>query len=77
MGLNGTIAPPFLTSAMYGGEWPASLPIRFILRGKSSGTHWIGGWVSPNVCLDTAEEKKMFFQCWGSKHCRLARTPSL
>jgi hypothetical protein len=31
------IAPPFLTSALDGGEWLASSPCRF-----TPGTHWIG-----------------------------------
>jgi len=33
----------FLTSALDGGEWSASLPGHFIPGMKASGTHWIGG----------------------------------
>jgi hypothetical protein len=32
---SGGIVPPFLTSALDGGEWPALLPCRFTLRGKT------------------------------------------
>jgi hypothetical protein len=32
----------FLTSALAGGEWLASRPVRF-----TPGTHSIGGWVGP------------------------------
>jgi hypothetical protein len=32
---SGGIAPPFLTSAVDGGEWSASRPGRFIARGRS------------------------------------------
>jgi hypothetical protein len=32
-----------LTSALFGGEWSASLPGRFTARGRVPGTHWIGG----------------------------------
>jgi hypothetical protein len=40
---NGGIAPPFLTSAVDGDEWSDSNP-----RGKSPGTHWIGGCTKSN-----------------------------
>jgi hypothetical protein len=36
----------FLTSALDGGEWSASLPDRFTPRERAFGTHWIGGWIS-------------------------------
>jgi hypothetical protein len=45
---NGGIAP-FLTSALHGGEWSASLPGRFTPRERAPGTHWIGGWVGPRA----------------------------
>jgi hypothetical protein len=47
----------FLTSALDGGEWSASLPGRFISRGRSTGTHWIGGWVGPRAGLDVMLEE--------------------
>jgi hypothetical protein len=40
-------APPFLTSALDGGEWSASRPDRFTPGERSPGTHWIGGLVGP------------------------------
>jgi hypothetical protein len=34
-----------LTSALVGGEQSASIPGRFTLGERASGTNWIGGWV--------------------------------
>jgi hypothetical protein len=42
----------FLTSALVGGEWSASLPARFTPGEKPSSIHWIGGWVDPRAPLD-------------------------
>jgi hypothetical protein len=42
------IAPPFLTSALDGDDQSASRPYRF-----TPGTHWMGGWLSPRVGLNT------------------------
>jgi len=36
-----------LTSALYGGEWSASRPIRFTPRERTPGTHWIGAVWAP------------------------------
>jgi hypothetical protein len=33
-----------LTSALYGSEWSASRPGRFIPRKRAPGTNWIGDW---------------------------------
>jgi hypothetical protein len=41
----------FLTSALVGGEWSASLPGRF-----APGTHWIGSLVDPGAGLDDVEK---------------------
>jgi hypothetical protein len=41
---NGGITPPFLTTALNGGEWSASRLCRFTPGERASGTHWIGGW---------------------------------
>jgi hypothetical protein len=49
----GGIAPPFLTSALDGGECLALRPGRF-----TPGTHWIGGWVGPITGLDDVEKIK-------------------
>jgi hypothetical protein len=42
-----------LTWALVGGEWPASLPGRFISGEKASGTRWIGDWVGPRAVWPT------------------------
>jgi hypothetical protein len=46
-----------LTSALDGGEWPASRPGRFTRREIATGTRWIGGWVSPRAVLDAVVKK--------------------
>lgn len=50
-------AVPFLTSALNGGEWPASHPGHLNTREKATGTHGIGGWLGARACLDIFEEK--------------------
>jgi hypothetical protein len=45
----------FLTSALVGGDWPASCPGRFILEERVPGTPWIGDWVDPRTGLDNVE----------------------
>jgi len=40
--MSGDIVPLFLTSALDGGELPASRPGRLIPGKMSPGTHWIG-----------------------------------
>jgi hypothetical protein len=49
-----SIAPPFLTLALDGGECSASCPGRFTL-----GTHWMGSWVGPRTGLDAVEVRKI------------------
>jgi hypothetical protein len=56
---NGGTAPRIFTSALDGGEWSASCPGRFILRKRSHGTNWIGGWVGPRACVDTVSKRKI------------------
>jgi hypothetical protein len=46
---SGYIAPPFLTAALDGGEWPAPRPGRFI-----PGAHWIEG-----AGLDVMEKREI------------------
>jgi hypothetical protein len=41
-----------VTSAIDGGEWPASHPGRFTFRERAPGKRWIGGWVGPRAVLD-------------------------
>jgi hypothetical protein len=48
----------FLTSALVGGEWPASRPCRFTPGERAPDTHWIGGWVDPRAGLDDVEKRK-------------------
>jgi hypothetical protein len=48
----------FLTSAVTGGEWPASRPGRFTPGERAPGTHWIRGWVDPRAGLDDVEKRK-------------------
>jgi hypothetical protein len=47
------MAPPFLTSALDGGEWSALRPGEI-----PPGTHWIGDWVGPRAGLDAVEKRK-------------------
>jgi hypothetical protein len=49
----GGIAPPFFTSALDGGEWPASRTGRFLPCEAPPGTNWIGGCVRSRADLDS------------------------
>jgi hypothetical protein len=49
----------FLTSAVAGGEWPASPLGRFTPEEIAPGIHWIGSWVDPRAGLYDVE--KTFF----------------
>jgi hypothetical protein len=49
---SGDIAPEFLTSALDGGEWSVSRPVRFISGERFPGNHWIWDWVGPRAGLD-------------------------
>jgi hypothetical protein len=52
-----------MTSALDGGEWSASRPGRFTLKERAPGTHWIGGWVGPqlHVCGNSFSENEVGF----------------
>jgi hypothetical protein len=50
--------PPFLTSALDGGDWSASCPRRFIPKEIASGIHWIGRCVDPRAGLNFTEKRK-------------------
>jgi len=50
-------AVPFLTSALNGGERPASHPGHLNPTEKATSTHGTGGWVGARACLDILEEK--------------------
>jgi hypothetical protein len=43
----------FLTSALDGGEWLRHTPAAIYPRGRTPGTHLIGGWLGPRAGLDT------------------------
>jgi hypothetical protein len=49
----------FLTLALNGGEWSASLPSHFTPRERAPGTHWIGSWVDPRASLDVVVRRKI------------------
>jgi hypothetical protein len=48
----------FLTSALIGGEWSASRPVRFTPAERAHDTHWIGGWVDARAGLEYLEKLK-------------------
>jgi len=52
-----------LTSALYGGEWFASRPGRFIPRERALGTHWIGVWVGSRAGPDMVVKRKILSSC--------------
>jgi hypothetical protein len=56
-------APPFLTSALDGGEWSASGPCRFTPGKGASSTHCIGGWVGPRAGMNVMEKRNISCPC--------------
>jgi hypothetical protein len=56
---NGSIAPPFLTLALDGGEWSASCSCHFPPSATAPSTQWIGGWEGPRASLDAMEKRKI------------------
>jgi hypothetical protein len=48
----------FLTSALDGSEWSASLPGRFTPGERALSTHWIGRWVGHREFLDDVVRTK-------------------
>jgi hypothetical protein len=67
---SGRIAPPLLTWTLYGIEWSASRPCRFI-----PGTHWIGC-MCPRADLGAVEKRKIL-DFWESNPGRPVRRPLL
>jgi hypothetical protein len=49
----------FLTSALAEDEWSTLRSGLFTPRETASGTHWIGGWVSPRTGMDAVARKKI------------------
>jgi hypothetical protein len=41
-----------VTTAIVGGEWPASRPCRLTLGERASGTHWLAAWVDHRAGLN-------------------------
>jgi hypothetical protein len=58
-------APPFLTSALDGGEWSAPCPCHFTPR-ETARTHCIGSWVGRRGGLDFKEKGNISFPYWES-----------
>jgi hypothetical protein len=67
----------FLTSALVGGEWSASRPVRFNPGERATGAHWIGSRVDPRAGLNYVE-KRQFLTLPGLELWPLSRqAPSL
>jgi hypothetical protein len=49
----------FLSSALFGGEWSASLPGCFTPRKEPQGTHWTGSCMGPRTGLENAKRRKI------------------
>jgi hypothetical protein len=62
-GGGGSIAPPFLTSALDGGKWRASCPWVFTPGERALCNQCIGGLVDPRAGLDVIEKRKISFLC--------------
>jgi hypothetical protein len=71
-----SIAPPFLISACFGGDWSAPRPGRFTPGQRAAGTPWMGGRMGPRGGLDTMEKIKSFL-CRESNPGRPACASSL
>jgi hypothetical protein len=56
---SGGIAPCILNLPLFGGEWSASRPCRFIPGDRAPGTHWIGGWMGPQKWSGLRREEKI------------------
>jgi hypothetical protein len=52
---------PFLTSALFEGEWSTSHRGRFTTGEKVSESYGIGGCVGPRARTDVMEERKIIF----------------
>jgi hypothetical protein len=49
----------FLTSALVGSEWSASLLGRFTAGVIVRRTHWVGGWMGPRTGLEDVVRRKL------------------
>jgi hypothetical protein len=68
--------PPFLTSALDGGQWSASCPGLITRRQIGPGTHRKGDWAGPRTGLDVVEKRKIL-SCLELNQGRPARSLSL
>jgi hypothetical protein len=66
-GVEVRIAPPFLTSALDGGEWSASRPYRFNQEDRTTGPHWIEACAGPRAGLDAMKMRKEFLTHAGNR----------
>jgi hypothetical protein len=66
-----------LTSALDGGEWPASLSGRFTPRERAPSVHWIGGRVGLEGDLDVVDKRKISCTCCESNPGRPARIENM
>jgi hypothetical protein len=60
---SGGVAPPFLTSALDGGEWSASRHGHFTPGERAPNTHCIGGWMGTRAGLDALTQRKISCPC--------------
>jgi hypothetical protein len=56
---SGGIAPLFLTSALGGGEWPASHTRCLTPGERAPSNNWFAGWVSSIADVDAVEKRKI------------------
>jgi hypothetical protein len=61
------------TSALGGGEWSASRPVRALPRGKGPLYPWVG----PTAGLDAEDRRKILCLCRGSNPGRSVRSQTL
>jgi hypothetical protein len=74
---SGGIAPPFLNSALDGGEWSVSRSSRFTPGERVPSSHSIGGWVGLRSGPDAVAYRKMSCPYRGSNPGSPVRSPSL
>jgi hypothetical protein len=55
---SGCIDPRFLDLGPSWRSVVSFMPFRFTSEERASGTHWIGGWLSPRACVDDVGKRK-------------------
>jgi hypothetical protein len=73
---SGSIGPPFMTSALDGGEWSASRLCCFTPWIRALDSRWTEGWVGPSFCLEAMNNRKIL-HCREPKPGCPTRSPSL